>query len=92
VKIAPVVFAISTQTWMTNHWMTNHLACVTGSSVVCAISCADALCAISKQQDEVKKYIAKHLRKLNPLELLTEALRHFADNEALAKAASTGIQ
>ena len=62
-----------------------------GSSVDCAISCADALCAISKQQDDVKKYIAKRLKTLNPLELLTEALRHFADNEALAKAAATAL-
>jgi hypothetical protein len=59
--------------------------------VVCSINCADALCAISKQQDEVKSYIAKRLKSLNPLELLTQALRHFADNEDLAKSAATAL-
>lgn len=61
------------------------------TDVMCSIQCAEALSAISKQQDEVKAYIAKRLSTLNPLELLTQALRLFADNEQLAKSAATAL-
>eukprot|EP01043_Picozoa_sp_COSAG02_P001359 COSAG02_NODE_28_length_51367_cov_70.053932_47_plen_1313_part_00 len=61
------------------------------TDVMCSIRCAEALSAISKQQDEVKAYIAKKLSTLNPLGLLTQALRLFADNEELAKSAATAL-
>ena len=61
------------------------------TDAACSIQCADALSAISKQQDEVKAFIAKNLSTLNPLELLTQALRYFAENEELAKSAATAL-